>query len=164
MCYPTGKLRWELAATVMPAPSMGGQAVSFAVIRATTKRQQNNRSRKFVSNSVSPIFIHDPSSKQTPETPLFPSLTPYGSIVLREEIIPDPTCSFPACLAHSLLPAAVSLQTYPIATGLDPAITPIPAPGSFRSRSVKNTGWRTAGLYLFCVRGGETSGALGAAY
>lgn len=115
-----------------------------------------------MSNSVFPIFIHDPSSEQTPETPLFPSLTPYGSTVLREGIIPDPTCSFPARLAHSLLPAAVSLQTYPIATGLDPAVTPTPAPDDFRSRSVKNTGWRTAGLYLFCVRGGETSGVRGA--
>lgn len=76
---------------------------------------------------------------------------------LREAIIFDPACSF-SVLAYSLLPATVSLQTYPIATGLDPAVTPTPDPGDFRSRSVKNTGWQTAGLYLFCVNGGETWG------
>lgn len=76
----------------------------------------------------------------------------------EKDIISDPACSFPTRVAYSLLPAAVSLQTYPIATGLDPAVTPTPAPGDFRSRSVKNTGWSAAELYLFCVSGGETCG------
>lgn len=139
------------------------------MIRATTKEQRNNQSRKFVSNSVLPIFIHDssfePASTNEIAKPRYLScLKPYGSAVLREDTFSNPAYSFPTRLAYSLLPAvAVFLQTYPIATGLDPAVTPTPAPDDFRSRSVKKTGWRTAGLYLFCVSGGETCGVWGAA-